>query len=293
MTRSRPLVAVIGATGMLGRPVTEGLLAAGFPVRIVARNPENAKRLFQKAEVVAGDLLQPDSLLAALQGADIVYLNLSVKQTEKPGNFHTESDGLTHVLAAAKAAGVQRIAYLSSIVMRYQGMHHFDWWVFQIKQEAVRHIKASGLAYSIFYPSCFMETLLHTQRLGPFVLLIGRSPVKPYYIAAQDYAQQVAAALLLAGDQPQEYVIQGPEGITQHEAAERFVSAYPASRLMTLTVPPVLLKIGSLFTQQADYGRHIGEALNSYPEVFEAAQTWADLGEPRTTIEDFAKTVNV
>ncbi len=46
MTRSRPLIAVIGATGMLGRPVTEGLLATGFPVRIVARNPENAKRPF-------------------------------------------------------------------------------------------------------------------------------------------------------------------------------------------------------------------------------------------------------
>ncbi|OIN61258.1 NmrA family transcriptional regulator [Arsenicibacter rosenii] len=278
---------------MLGRPVTEGLLAAGFPVRIVARKPENAKRLFQKAEVVAGDLRQPDSLVAAFQGADIVYLNLSVKQTEKPGDFHTESDGLTHVLTAAKAAGVKRIAYLSSIVMRYQGMHEFDWWVFRIKQEAVRRIKTAGLHYSIFYPSCFMETLLHTQRLGPFILLIGRSPVQPYYIAAQDYARQVAAALQLAGDQPQEYVIQGPEGITQHEAAERFVRAYAASRLMTLTVPPVLLKAGSRFTQQADYGRHIGEALNNYPEVFEAARTWADLGKPQTTIEDFAKSVNV
>ena len=38
-------IAVIGATGMLGKPVTEELLNAGFQICAIARNPEKARRV--------------------------------------------------------------------------------------------------------------------------------------------------------------------------------------------------------------------------------------------------------
>lgn len=286
------MLAIIGATGMLGQPVTNQLIWAGNDVRIIARNVAKTKEKFPHINVVPGDLRAPGSLIAALEGVDTVYLNLSIKQTEKRSDFHTETDGLHHLLTAAKQARVRRIAYLSSLVMRYQSMNGFRWWVFDVKHEAVRLLKASGIPYSIFYPSCFMESLNSTQRVGRFVLLLGRSPVRPWYVAAHDYGKQVARALKQAGtSENQEYVIQGPEAITQHDAAERFVRAYSAEKLSVVTTPPILLKLGSPFSAQADYGWHIGEALNQYPEQFEAARTWADLGKPETTIEQFARDV--
>lgn len=286
-------IGIIGATGMLGKPVTQALVQAGLPVRIIARNVPDTQTLFPKSEVVFGDLQQPDSLVAALAGCTVTYLNLSVKQTEKPTDFHTETDGLRHLLSAAKTAGVTRIAYLSSIVMRYQGMNGFDWWVFRLKQEAVALIKASGLAYSIFYPSNFMETMLTTQRLGPLVLVVGTSPVKPWFIAAHDYGRQVARALQRAqAGEPQEYVIQGPEPVTQLEAARRLASAYKKANLQVVAIVPTLLRLGRLFSPQADYGWHIGEALNRYPETFEAQRTWEELGKPTTTVELFAETAS-
>ena len=286
-------IAVIGATGMLGRPVTHELIDAGFSVRIIARDVAKTRLLFPNVDVVPGDLRDASGLINALSGIDTVYLNLSIEQNEKQADFHAEAEGLTNLLAAAKQTGVGRIAYLSSIVMRYQGMNGFRWWVFAVKQEAVRRVRESGIPYTIFYPSCFMDSLMSTQRSGPFVLLVGRSTVRPWYISARDYGRQVARAFQMARpDQNQEYVIQGPEAITQHEAAERFVAAYKKEKLRVFTTPPLLMQLGRPFSARANYGWHITEALNNYPELFEATQTWADLGTPQTTIEAFAAQYN-
>jgi uncharacterized protein YbjT (DUF2867 family) len=288
-------IAIIGATGMLGKPVADELLKAGFEVRVIARNVSAAQSLFPTADVVFGDLRQRESLAPALAGCETVYLSLSVKQTEKEGDFHTETDGMQHLLAAAKQAGVRRVAYLSSIVMRYQGMNGFDWWAFRVKHEAVRLIQASGLDYSLFYPSNFMETMLGTQRVGPLVLVVGsgvanHSVVKPWFIAAHDYGRQVARALQLARPgMAQEYVIQGPEPVSQLEAAQRLARTYGPARLRAVMMPPAILRFGRLFSPQADYGYHIGEALNRYPETFEAQRTWDELGKPTLTIEAFGR----
>lgn len=287
-------IAIIGATGMIGKPVAQELRKAGFSIRIIARDVAAARRLFPGTEIAAGDLRTIASLIGPLQGIDTVYLNLSVRQTEKPAGFHTEEQGIVNLIEAVKQAGVRRIAYLSSIVMRYQDMDGFSWWVFAIKQKAVQLLKASGIPYTIFYPSCFMESLNTTQRVGRFVLQVDRSSVRPWYIAAEDYGKQVARAFQIAQEgQHQEYVIQGPEAITQHEAAERFVKAYPTKKLVTLTVPSSLIRLGRLFSAQADYGWHITKALNGYPEVFEAQQTWTDLGVPQTTVERFADSASM
>ncbi|GAB3964871.1 hypothetical protein GCM10028806_03090 [Spirosoma terrae] len=284
-------IGVFGATGMLGKPVAEELIHAfGSSVRLIARDRLKTQQLFPNTDVVAGDLQRIDSLVNALQGVDTVYLNLSIRQTEAEIDFHTEGQGLQHLIQAAKLTGVRRIAYLSSIIIRYQGMNGFRWWVFAIKQQAIRLLKESGIPYSIFYPSCFMDSLNTTQRIGPFVLLVGQSAVRPWYVSARDYGKQVVRALQIAGDnQNQEYMIQGPEAVTQQEAAERFVRAYRKEKLFLLTTSPLLLKIARRFSAQANYGWHITEALNHYPEVFEADQTWSDLGKPETTVEQFAR----
>jgi uncharacterized protein YbjT (DUF2867 family) len=84
-------IAVIGATGMLGKPVTEQLAAAGFEVTALVRNLEKAsKGLPSSVKRVPADLRDLQSLKIALAGQDALYLNLSVQQTEKQSAFHTE-----------------------------------------------------------------------------------------------------------------------------------------------------------------------------------------------------------
>lgn len=94
------MILVTGATGNVGRHVVQQLLARGLKVRALARTPEKAG-LPHAAEVVKGDLAQPETLTAALDGVRAVFL------------FAVPGSGPAFVEAAHRA-GVERVVLLSS-----------------------------------------------------------------------------------------------------------------------------------------------------------------------------------
>ncbi|HZX02044.1 SDR family oxidoreductase [Kribbella sp.] len=91
---------VIGARGAVGRHVVDGLLAAGTPVRASVRDLAKAD-FAPGVDVVQADLTQPDTLPAALDGVDQVFL-------------YAEPSGAADFGKAASAAGVERVVLLSS-----------------------------------------------------------------------------------------------------------------------------------------------------------------------------------
>ncbi|RYU96061.1 SDR family oxidoreductase [Emticicia agri] len=284
-------IVVFGSTGLLGKPVTQALIEAGFAVTVMVRNENLAKKLFPKATIIKGDLKNESDVEKAIAGQEGIFLSLSVLQTEKENEWHTEQQGLDTIIKIARTQQIKRIGYLSSLVHLYQGMNGFDWWVFRIKQEAVRKIKESGIAYTIFYPSTFMESIAYQARQGDMIALGGKSAYPLYYIAAEDYAQQVANSFKILHDENKDYIVQGPEAFTQDEAAKVFIKYYTKEKLRTLWAPMFLMKIMGLFTQKFNYGYHIVTALNKYPEKFEASQTWEELGKPTITLKAFAEKI--
>ncbi|CAA9304079.1 MAG: putative NADH-ubiquinone oxidoreductase [uncultured Cytophagales bacterium] len=279
-------IAVIGATGMLGKPVTKQLAAAGFEVTALVRNPEKAAReLPPSVKRVPADLKDLQSLKKALAGQDALYLNLSVEQTEKQSDFHPEGEGLRNALVAARENGLGRVSYLSSIVIRYPT----DWWVFALKRRAVEDIKGSGLPYTLFYPTQFMETIDGRTMAGNRLLVVGQAQHPNWWIAAEDYGRQVANDF--RNDHPgnREYVVQGPEPILTGDAAERFAKAYRKKPVGVARLPMGPFKLLRPLTPRFRYGYEIINALNRYPETFEAQQTWDDLGKPVITLENYAR----
>ena len=280
-------ILIIGASGMLGKPVTLELMRAGFPVTLLARDVEKMKKLFPNVAVVKGDVFDAASLEEAMKGHEIVYASLSVAQTSKKNEAQPEREGVENIIAAAKKAGIKRIAYLSSLIKNYEGMNGFNWWAFQVKQAAVDAIKKSGLNYSIFYPSTLMETLDRQMLQGTRLMLAGKSEAPMWFIAGKDYGVQVAWALKKAGNSNQEYAIQGLEPFTFDEAAKVFCNHYK-SPLKIMKAPLAPLKYLGLLNQRMNYAYHICEALNKYPEKFESESTWNDLGKPSTTLAEYA-----
>jgi len=281
-------IAVIGATGMLGRPVTTQLLKAGYDVSIIARKPGKVSG-FPKAELVRGDVFDPGPIREALRGQHAVYLNLSVKPEEKQIDLHTETDGLRNVVEAAQANGLRRIALISSLVMNYQGQNGFRWWVFDLKKEAISILKAGGVPWTIFYASSFMENFLHDQKKGDKIMLSGTSKHRMHYIAGSDYGSQVARAFALLGDENREYAIQGPQALNADEAAAVFVANYTKDKLRVSKAPMPLLQAMGMFDQKVEYASKIIHALNNYPEQFQAHRAWKELGKPPTSLAEFAK----
>jgi hypothetical protein len=188
---------------------------------------------------------------------------------------------------AARVAGVKRIFYLSSLVHLYEGMNNFSWWAFQIKSDAVRKIKSSGLEFTVFYPSTFMETY-PALTVGNKLMMLGQSRQKMWFISAVDYARQVARSFKDIGGESRDYIIQGPEGYTWDEANRIYISHYKRTKLKVLKAPIGVMKILGTFNAKFDYAWHICEALNKYPEQFRAEQTWLELGRPEKSLAAFA-----
>jgi len=286
-------IAIIGATGLIGKPVTKALMNAGFEVTIIARDVEKARAIFPAANILYGDLEDKMSLCETLKGQDAIYLSLHITQNTKHKDFMPETDGLLHLIEAAKANQIQRIAYLSSLVKDYQGQNCFKWWVFEVKQKAVQILKGAGIPYTIFYPSNFMENFDKGGfKAGRKMNLAGKSAIQQYWISGQDYGKQVAKSFEILTDENRDYIIQGPEAHTMEDAVKIFIQHYKKESLKIVRVPIGALRLASKFSLKISYIYHILEALNKYPEKFGAQFTWDELGKPTETIAKYAAKVS-
>lgn len=284
-------LAVIGATGLLGQPVTNELLKAGYELTLLVRNPEKVKQIWDnEVKVIKGDLQNAADLQNLLQQQEGLYVNLSVVQGSSKNEFQPEREGLQNILQVAKQLNIKRIGYVSSIVQRYQGMNGFDWWIFDLKNKAVNAIKNSGVPYTIFYPSTFMDNFDRgSYRMGSRILLAGKSLHPMYFIASADFGKQVAVAFQNDTSDNKEYDIQGLEPFTADQAANVFITNYSKSKLSISKAPIELLKFLGIFNRKMNYGNHIVTALNHYPESFTAENTWVELGKPSITMAEYAK----
>jgi uncharacterized protein YbjT (DUF2867 family) len=284
-------ILVIGASGMIGKPVTRELLKAGFDVTLLARKPNKMREIFPNAKIVEGDVLDPLSLVKAFEGQDALYINLQAPRNAMPSDVMPEREGINNIIEAAKHVGIKRIAYLSSLVQNYNGTNGYHWWIFDMKQTAVTNIRSSGIPYTIFYASSFMENLDQLLKQGNKIMLAGESKAPMYFIAGEDYGRQVAWSFRLPGKENKEYAVQGPEAYNWDDAAKIFIENYTKAKLKILKVPLSMLKWIGVFNRKTAYGFKILTALNNYPEKFEAEQTWNELGKPTITIAEYARRI--
>jgi uncharacterized protein YbjT (DUF2867 family) len=110
------LILVTGATGYVGGRLVPRLLAAGYRVRCLVRDPARlqGRAWLEQVEVATGDMLQSDSLVAAMRGVEVVYY--LVHSLGGGGDFsERDLSAARNCAQAAKAAGVGRIIYLGGL----------------------------------------------------------------------------------------------------------------------------------------------------------------------------------
>jgi uncharacterized protein YbjT (DUF2867 family) len=201
-------VLVIGGTGTVGSQVVLELLKRGEPVRVMTRSPEKLHSLPQGAEGRLGDLQDPSSLPALLDGVDRMFLLTALSRSET-------AEGLAAV-HAAKQAGVRRLVYMS--VHRLESAPHIPHFASKIPIE--REIKQSGIAYTIVRPNSFFqndlwlkEAILH----GIYPQPIGN--VGMNRVDVRDIAEAAVNALTRSRPEGQTYALVGPDALTGESAA--------------------------------------------------------------------------
>ncbi|WP_420615249.1 SDR family oxidoreductase [Candidatus Palauibacter sp.] len=109
------MILVTGASGYVGGRLVPALEEGGARVRCLARKPQYlAGRFSSRTDVVAGDVLDPDSLRKALQGVDAAYY-LVHSMGSKEDFGEQDRVGARNFARAARERGVRRVIYLGGL----------------------------------------------------------------------------------------------------------------------------------------------------------------------------------
>ena len=111
---------VTGSTGFIGTKLVNALVECGHKVHALARGTSNKDGLqHERIKLVTGDILDRASLQKGMEGCSQVYhLAAYAKNWARdPAIFHKQNvEGMRNVFDAARAVGVTRVIFTSTIV---------------------------------------------------------------------------------------------------------------------------------------------------------------------------------
>ncbi|MET3712804.1 uncharacterized protein YbjT (DUF2867 family) [Sphingomonas trueperi] len=205
------MILVSGATGGIGGEVCRLLKNAGTPFRALCRKQEQVESLAKKGiNAVRGDFDQPETLAAAMQGIDTMFLITPPTQQQVAQE--------TAAIDAAKEAGVRRIVKISASDGNVRSP--VPW----AKAHALidHHLRASGIGWTILKPTAFMQNFLWFKdpiAKGFLPQVAGKGSVS--WADTRDVAGVAAAVLTEDGHEGATYFLTGPETLDMKEAAAR------------------------------------------------------------------------
>ncbi|MEU1287926.1 NAD(P)H-binding protein [Kitasatospora sp. NPDC005856] len=204
------MIVVTGATGNIGRPLTQALTGAGQQVTAVSRHPAAVP---DGVRHLAADLARPAELRPALAGAAALFLLL-------PGDLHAAGADPADLIGEAAAAGVRRIVLLSSqgVVTRPFGSTRIA------MRELEDTLRESGVEWAILRPGGFASNALWWAESVRTQGLVA-APFGDVGVPIVDPADIAAACLLDDRHAGSVYQLTGPEVITPRRQAAAIADA--------------------------------------------------------------------
>jgi len=115
------MILVTGANGHIGNHIVKNLLRHGYRLKALCRPGSNRKALENlkgNFEITEGNILDSESLTAALDGCKIVIHTAAVYSTDpsrKKEILKTAIEGSLNIAKASLKAGIQKLVYTSSV----------------------------------------------------------------------------------------------------------------------------------------------------------------------------------
>ncbi|MBD1997613.1 SDR family oxidoreductase [Leptolyngbya sp. FACHB-541] len=146
---------VAGATGETGRRIVQELVQRNIPVRALVRDLEKGRQILPaEAELVVGDVLQLESLKAAIADSTVLLCATGASPSFDPtGPYKVDYEGSKNLVDAAKATGIEQFVFVSSLCTS-QFFHPLNlfWLILVWKKRAEEYLQSSGLPYTIVRP---------------------------------------------------------------------------------------------------------------------------------------------
>ncbi|MEM8822494.1 MAG: NAD-dependent epimerase/dehydratase family protein [Pseudomonadota bacterium] len=230
MADQRPLAALTGGTGFLGRYVIAALQKAGWRVRLlVRRDPTHPQLPGLEAEIVMGDLLShPDILRRFSADTDaVIHLAGAIKARDRAGFFRVNERGSGALGAALAEAAPQeaRLIQVSSLAAREP---HLSDYAASKRAGEVAFAEAAGRDVTVLRPGAVhgpwdTETLVLFQLAQrPFMPVPALPDGRLSFVYAADVARAIVAFVLApkAFPGPFELSDNRPDGYGWRELSE-------------------------------------------------------------------------
>ena len=218
MAESRVLV--VGATGQLGGTIVRKLVAAGVPVRALARNREKLQALAGPGvELAPVDLLKVPALNEACRGVGQIVATANNNMGMGPTSpKRIDLPAYQNLCAAARNAGVRRLVFVSTRSVDQDApvdLFRVKWYI----EDAIRR---SGVPYVILRAAAFMDVwvdqiLADGIRKKGVATVFGDGSGLTNYISVDDVAE-FAVRILAREDVVNEAIeIGGPSNISLND----------------------------------------------------------------------------
>lgn len=269
-------IVVIGGTGMVGEPVARRLREDGFRVRIMTRDGQKAGQMFDDSfEIITGNPVDAHCLEEALHGCYGVHISLPSE---------VERTVAKTVAKVAAKHGVERVSYISGATVAEENR----WFpMINRKFQAEQAICESGIPYTIFCPTWFMESLPLFVVKGRASVL-GKQPYPYHWVAAEDFARMVSTAFGLAEASNQRFFVLGPEAIRMDEALRRYCAVFHPDIKKVASMPFWLVKLLATITGNQGL-KGAGDMMSYFEKVGEKSSNPAKasgiLGAPTMTLD--------
>lgn len=239
-------VLIVGASGYIGGRLAALLDAGGHDLTLMSRDPANLAERFPRARVVAADLLRPETLTAALAGAEVAYYLAHSMGAGEHGFAERDRRAAANFASAAREAGVGRIVYLGGLGRETDRLSPH----LASRQETGSELAAHGVPVTEFRAaviigsgSASFEILRHLTERLPVMITPRWVSTRCQPIGIRDVLDYLAAAL----DHPEvtgTVEIGGPDILSYGEMMQAYADVRGLRRIM-IPVPVLSPRLSS------------------------------------------------
>ncbi|HEY5513980.1 MAG TPA: NAD(P)H-binding protein [Geomonas sp.] len=237
-------VLVAGASGFIGQRLVRALVAAGVQVRCLVRRDVPLPAAVQ---VVRGDLLEPLTLPAALEGVDTVYYLVHSMAAGRSGFERRDRQAAGNFTRAATAAGIRRVIYLGGLGETGPELSGH----LQSRVEVASILQGGGFATTFLRAAIIFgaggasfEMIRSLVEHLPLMITPRWVSTRCQPIAVGDVIRYLTGCLHEERTAGGTFDIGGPDILTYREMMERF-AAIEGRRLLVVPVPVLTPKLSS------------------------------------------------
>jgi uncharacterized protein YbjT (DUF2867 family) len=281
------MILVVGATGMLGSEIVRRLLEQGRDVRILVRPGSDFAALVDAgAKPVYGDLKEPPTIAAAVEGAETVITTANSARRAPPDTVEAvDLRGNRTLIDAAAGAGVDRFIFLTGAPTTSSDS---PIPFVAAKGAAEDRLRATDMAWTILAPEPYFEVWVDWVVSGPAtageeVVYVGSGERRHSMISIQDVAQFAVASVDHPAARNRRLELGGPEPFSWRDAVATF------ERVLNRSLPSRGVPPGEPVPGIPDQVLPLLASLDAYDSPMDTRQLAEEFSVRQTSLEEYAR----